>query len=109
MYHYLTGAASWMLLTVLNEMYGVKGEIGALKFKPKLLAKQFENGEASVSCMFRGTNIHVTYKNGMCKDAGDYKVAAIYIDGQRYGETDTIAKEDVDKFGDKADIVVVLQ
>ena len=109
MYHYLTGAASWMLLTVLNEMYGVKGEIGALKFKPKLLAKQFENGEASVSCMFRGTNIHVTYKNGMCKDAGDYKVAVIYIDGQRYGETDTIAKEDVDKFGDKADIVVVLQ
>ena len=28
--------------------------------------------------MFRGTNIHVTYKNGMCKDAGDYKVAVIY-------------------------------
>ena len=23
-HHYLTGAASWMLITVLNEMYGVK-------------------------------------------------------------------------------------
>lgn len=109
MYHYLTGAASWMLLTVLNEMYGIKGEIGALKFEPKLLAKQFENGEASASCMFRGTKIYVTYKNSMGKEVGDYKVVAIYVDGHKYGDTDTIKKEDVDKFGDSAEIVVVLQ
>ena len=63
MYHYLTGAASWMLLTVLNEMYGVKGEYGALKLKPQLLKEQFENGKASATCMFNGKNITVKYKN----------------------------------------------
>ena len=49
MYHYLTGAASWLLLTVLNEMYGIKGQLGALKLQPKLLATQFTNGMASAS------------------------------------------------------------
>lgn len=62
MYHYLTGAASWMLLTVLNEMYGVKGEYGALKLKPQLLKEQFENGKASATCMFNGKKHTVTYK-----------------------------------------------
>lgn len=109
MYHYLTGAASWMLLTVLNEMYGIKGELGNLKLKPQLLAKQFAHGEASAKCMFSGKEINITYKNCMDKEAGEYKVAAIYIDGNKYGDTDTVLKEDVEKLDDKAQIVVVLQ
>ena len=59
-----------MLLTVLNEMYGVKGEYGALKLKPQLLKEQFENGKASATCMFNGKNITVTYKNDKALDAG---------------------------------------
>ncbi len=108
MYHYLTGAASWLLLTVLNEMYGVKGSLGALKFEPKLLACQFAEGKASASCMFRGVNIHVTYVNEANLEAGNYRVKEIYVDGKKYGDTDTIAKEDVDKLGDEATIKVVL-
>ena len=30
MYHYLTGSASWLLLTVLTQMYGVRGSAGNL-------------------------------------------------------------------------------
>lgn len=108
MYHYLTGAASWMLLTVLNQMYGIQGELGALKLKPQLLANQFANGMASATCMFRGVEITVTYQNPFGLEAGQYKVREIYIDGQKYGDCDTIAKEDVDKLGDKAQITVVL-
>lgn len=108
MYHYLTGAASWLLLTVLNEMYGVKGELGALKLKPKLLASQFENGKASVQCMFRGVNLTVTYQNPFALDVGEYTVQKIFVDGEEYGDTDTITKEDVDKMGDMAQVTAVL-
>lgn len=108
MYHYLTGAASWLLLTVLNEMYGIKGELGALKLAPKLLAEQFSNGKASATCMFRGANITVTYQNPFGLEAGEYTVKEIYIDGDLYGNTDTIAKEDVDKLGDKSQITAIL-
>lgn len=108
MYHYLTGAASWLLLTVLNQMYGIQGSLGALTFKPQLLAEQFEDGKASASCMFRGVNINVTYENPSNLEAGDYKVKEIYIDGNKYGDGDTIAKEDVDKMGDEAEITVKL-
>ena len=108
MYHYLTGAASWLLLTVLNEMYGIKGELGALKLAPKLLAEQFSNGKASATCMFRGANITVTYQNPFGLEAGEYTVKEIYIDGDLYGNTDTIAKEDVDKLCDKSQITAIL-
>ena len=108
MYHYLTGAASWLLLTVLNQMYGIQGSLGALTFKPQLLAEQFEDGKASAQCMFRGVKITVTYVNDEGVEAGIYKVKEIYIDGQKYSDGDTITKEDVDKLGDEADIRVVL-
>lgn len=108
MYHYLTGAASWLLLTVLNEMYGVKGELGALKLKPQLLAEQFANGMASASCMFRGVHITVTYQNPFGLEPKQYKVKEIYIDGEKYCDGDVITKEDVDKLGDKAQITAVL-
>ena len=108
MYHYLTGAASWLLLTVLNEMYGIKGQLGALKLQPKLLATQFTNGMASATCMFRGVNITVTYQNPFGLEVGEYVVKEIYIDGDLYGNTDTIAKEDVDKLGDKSQITAIL-
>ena len=116
MYHYLTGAASWLLLTVLEEMYGIKGRLGALKFEPKLLADQFENNMASARCMFRGVNVRVTYQNPFGLDAGQYRVKDIFIDGEKYEgpknaedeNVDFIAKEDVDKLGDEAHITVVL-
>ena len=42
MYHYLTGAASWLMLTVLSEIFGVKGAYGDLMIAPKLVAEQFD-------------------------------------------------------------------
>ncbi|MBO4636581.1 MAG: cellobiose phosphorylase [Clostridiales bacterium] len=62
-YHYLTGAASWLMLTVLTEMFGIKGEYGDLKFEPKLLPGHFDTeGTASVSMVFDGKPVTVVYK-----------------------------------------------
>jgi len=63
MYHYLTGAASWYLMTVLTEMYGIKGHYGDLCFDPKLLKDQFDaQGKASASLTFAGRKLEVTYQ-----------------------------------------------
>ncbi len=82
-YHYLTGAASWLLLTVLTEMFGVKGEWGDLRFAPKLLARQFdEDGKAGVNFIFGGRKLCVAYSNPDRKEYGDYRVKEITLNGK---------------------------
>jgi len=63
MYHYLTGAASWYLMTVLTEMYGVKGRYGDLVFEPQLLPEQFGAcGEAKAEFLFAGKKLRLIYR-----------------------------------------------
>lgn len=62
MYHYLTGAASWYLMTELTEMFGIKGSFGDLVLAPKLMEEQFdENGCASAEIVFAGRKLKVVY------------------------------------------------
>lgn len=81
MYHYLTGAASWLVLTVLTEMFGVKGDRGDLLLNPKLLAEQFdEEGMAKLRFHFAEQDLCVVYENPNRREIGDYTVEEIYID-----------------------------
>ncbi len=83
LYHYLTGSASWLLLTVLTEMFGVKGDYGALLLEPKLLKEQFdEEGKAEVSFEFGGKSFAVTYINGEGKEFGEYRIGAAALDNE---------------------------
>jgi cellobiose phosphorylase len=83
MYNYLTGSASWLLLTILNEVYGVKGSMGDLVIEPKLLRDQFDkSGEVSVSTIFAGKILNVCYKNLNNKEFGEYKVSSVKINGE---------------------------
>lgn len=85
MYHYLTGSASWLILTVLTEMFGIKGEMGDLLFKPKILARQFnDESKASIKMNFAERRLKVEYINSYNKEYGEYKVSEVYIDGQEY-------------------------
>ena len=82
MYHYLTGSASWLLLTVLNEIYGIKGQLGDMVLEPKLMAEQFDyDGKASVETYFADRRLRVTYKNDKGKSFGEYSVASVSLDG----------------------------
>ena len=77
-YHYLTGAASWLMLTVLTEMFGIKGAYGSMVFEPKLLPSQFDDeGKASVSFEFNGKPVTVVYKSSGSASA----VKKITVDG----------------------------
>lgn len=82
MYHYLTGAASWYLLTMITEVFGVRGADGDLVLYPKLLAEQFDAEHmASVSVSFAGKQFTVAYHNPNSKDFGSYTVTAAACDG----------------------------
>ncbi len=59
MYPYLTGSASWYLLTLLTEVYGIKGRLGDLVLAPRFSAKQPDH--CSVNVRFAGKELEVEY------------------------------------------------
>lgn len=88
MYTYLTGAGSWMVLTVLTQMFGVRGKAGDLLFSPKLLKKQFDyDGSVEVRCFFAGRMLNISYINKSFKEFGDYEIEEIFINGKKYVAT----------------------
>lgn len=98
MYHYLTGAASWYMMTVVNEMFGVKGRLGALCLEPKLLKNQFDDaGRAEVCLCFGGISWKIIYKNREKKDYGNYKVGDVFLDGKKIclKEGIAVSKEEI--------------
>ncbi len=89
LYNYLTGAASWYMLTFITEAFGVKGEYGDLTIAPKLVAEQFdENGEAKLSLTFAEREFTVTVKNEKKLEYGEYKVQSADCDGVSLGIVD---------------------
>ena len=76
MYHYLTGAASWYMLTVITQAFGVRGEGGDLVIEPKLVREQFDgNGEAAIDFSFAGKQFRAVIVNQAGKDFGEYRAA----------------------------------
>ncbi len=84
MYPYLTGSASWYLLTMVTEVFGIKGHLGDLELAPKLVRSQFDrHGAASITTLFAGRRLKISYHNSEQLDYGEYQIAAIEIDGQQ--------------------------
>ncbi|MBP9853371.1 MAG: cellobiose phosphorylase [Candidatus Omnitrophica bacterium] len=82
-YHYLTGSASWLVLTVLNQMFGIAGYNGQLMLAPKLVKEQFgSDGKVSIQCYFAGKRLNITYINLTLKDYGQYKVKEVEFNGR---------------------------
>jgi cellobiose phosphorylase len=87
LYHYLTGSASWLLLTVLTEMFGVKGSYGDLLLEPKLMPEQFDdNGTAEVRLTFADRKLAVIFRNKDRLEFGAYQPGRILIDGVHYNK-----------------------
>lgn len=84
MYHYLTGAASWYMMTMITEVFGVHGDAGDLVIKPKLMKSQFdESGTASIRFYFAGKEFEVIFKNVQAKEIGEYKIGVADCDGKK--------------------------
>lgn len=64
LYSYLTGAASWYMLTMITSVYGVHGELGDLVIEPALMPQQYnEKGDAKVSLEFAGHRFNISVHN----------------------------------------------
>ncbi|PKQ27094.1 MAG: cellobiose phosphorylase [Actinobacteria bacterium HGW-Actinobacteria-4] len=82
MYTYLTGSASWYLLTLVTQAFGVRGVRGDLQLAPKLVAPQFDaDGNATITTLFADRKLTVTYRNPQGLDAGDYSIGSMSLNG----------------------------
>ena len=80
MYPYLTGSASWLVLTKLTQVFGIRGSYGDLILDPQLVREEFDGqGQARVKCRFAGKALNITYVNKKMLDAGMYKIAHIKL------------------------------
>lgn len=80
MYHYLTGSASWLLLTMVTEVFGVRGELGDLVLDPKLVPSQFdETGRAKIGTIFADKFLNICYINKDKLTAKDYKIKEVKL------------------------------
>jgi cellobiose phosphorylase len=78
MYSYLTGSASWFILTLLTQMFGIRGEYGDLVIEPKLTAEQFKTKNTiSITCSFAQRRMEVKFINPHQKDFGEYAISKI--------------------------------
>lgn len=79
-YHYVTGSASWMLMTLLTKVYGIYGKLGDLVLEPKLLKEQFDtDGNSSAMTTFAGKNLKVVYENKSGKEYGEYRIQSVLL------------------------------
>ncbi len=100
MYHYLTGAASWYMLTFVTEVFGVRGKAGDLEIAPALMREQFdEDGTAVLELPFAGKSFRVTIKNPGRLSCGDYRIESASVDSREIPlvENDTCAADCVEK------------
>jgi cellobiose phosphorylase len=83
MYTYLTGSASWYLLTLVTQACGVRGQFGDLVLEPKLLIDQFDHeGRARLITRFANRDFEIIYINTAHLDYGNYQIQAVSLDGQ---------------------------
>lgn len=104
MYHYLTGAASWYMLTFITEVFGVKGVYGDLTVCPKLTLNQFDsNGEARLGLTFAGKRFEIIVVNPQGKEYGEYSVVSASCDGKPInitGECMAVTKKEIEAMSD---------
>ena len=85
MYPYLTGAASWLMLTLRTQAFGVRGQAGDLRLEPKLTAAQFDSeGIARISCRFADRAITVYYHNPMALEWSEYLLGEVAAGGKSF-------------------------
>ena len=102
MYAYLTGAASWYMLTLITEVFGVKGSFGDLVLEPKLVKEQFDDdGNAGVHLEFAGNTFVIRYHNAEKKDYGAYQISEVAampeLDIRMEGKKAVISKTSIEK------------
>lgn len=79
---YLTGSATWYVMTVVAQMFGVRGIEGDLLLNPKLTKNQFDSeGNSTIYCNFLNKRLKVTYHNPKRLQWNKYGITGVMING----------------------------
>lgn len=82
LYHYLTGAGSWYMLTFVTEVFGVRGLLGDMLVAPKLMPQQFDdNGYARMKMNFADKCFEITIHNPSKLDYDSYSIKGASLNG----------------------------
>lgn len=82
LYAYLTGAASWYMLTMITEVFGVRGKLGDMVIKPSLMPEEFDPaGNASVKLEFSGKKFELCYHKTECQSTEQNRIRSAVCDG----------------------------
>lgn len=83
MYPYLTGSASWYILTMVTEVFGVKGDLGLPVFEPKLLKHQFEDSTTlTIKTVVGSKLVEVNYENPLKLSFKDYEIETVLVNDE---------------------------
>jgi cellobiose phosphorylase len=75
MYSYLTGSASWFVLTLMTQVFGVRGKDGDLLIEPKLCAAQFKATQVlRINRTFCDRSLEIRFFNPKKLDYTKYKI-----------------------------------
>lgn len=82
LYAYLTGAASWYMLTMITEVFGVKGQLGDMVIAPALMPEQYDQeGKASLRIEFAGRKFSIRILNKEKKEWNKVQIKEAFCDG----------------------------
>jgi cellobiose phosphorylase len=82
MYSYLTGSASWFVLTMMTQAFGIKGKDGDLRIEPKLSNRQFAHATTiAVHRVFAGRKLKVFFSNDQRLPSGAYTIINATLNG----------------------------
>lgn len=82
LYAYLTGAASWYMLTMITEVFGVKGKCGNLIVSPALMPEQYDkDGRAALRLEFAGRKFEIQICNKEKKNVQEASIKTATCDG----------------------------
>ena len=81
LYSYLTGSASWLILTLFEQVLGIQFQKGDLKINPKLMSEQFNNKPISCCFYLQGKTIEVIFKK-VSRSWGILKISKLLLQGQ---------------------------
>lgn len=83
MYPYLTGSASWLMMTVVTQIYGIRGAFGDLLIDPKLLREQLDQDRRiAITLTFAGAALSVHFQAREEQEIYT-EVRELYLDGKR--------------------------
>ena len=79
MYHYLTGSASWVILTVVEQLFGVRGNFGDFLIQPKLPLSYFRDGLAKINLIFHDYPVELVIENPDRLPYGSYQIKEVIV------------------------------